>query len=390
MRPIVLGGGAVPFRRYRDGSNWRDWVRQAGEAALADAELAADEIDSVVVASETDFFSLQVNPGPIVLDELGLTGRGVVRVEAGGASGGTALRVAFSQIMAGLAKRVLVVGFEASAGSLAAEDVQLIYGLSFDAEVEGMAGATAAALYALSISLHMAAHGTTAEQIAAVSVKNHGHAIGNPLAHSPMEISVDDVLDSPMVATPYRRFDCSLVSDGAAAIVLAHPCHAPRGERARSRIAGSGAATDHARLGDRHAPQVFAAKVRAAREAYEMAGIGDPATQIQVAEVYDAFTGAELQGLEALGLAAPGRAGAAMADGVFGKMGALPVNLSGGLIGQGGAPGAVGIVQAMTMDRILTSRHPGADISDLRVGLVDAHGGVCTSSAVHVLERIEP
>jgi acetyl-CoA C-acetyltransferase len=161
----------------------------------------------------------------------------------------------------------------------------LIYGLSFDAEVDGMAGATAASLYALSISMYMSAHGATAEQMAAVSVKNHGNAQGNPLAHKPMDITIDDVLASPMISTPYRRLDCSLVSDGAAAVILAHPAHAPASTRPRSRIAGSGAATDHVRLGDRPAPHVFAAKARAAQEAYAMAGITDAALEIQVAEV---------------------------------------------------------------------------------------------------------
>ena len=389
IRPVVLGGGAVPFRRYKDGSHWRDWVRHAGRAALQDAGLAPLDIDSLVVANETDFISLQVNPGPVVADELGMSGVATVRVEAGGGSGGTALRTAFAQIMGGTAKRVLVVGFEAGASHLSAKDVQLIYGLSFDAEIDGMAGATAVSLYALSISMHMMALGTTSAQMAAVSVKNHGHAKANPNAHKPMDLSIDDVLTSPNVSTPYRRLDCSLISDGAAAIVLAHPDHAPASPMPRSRIVGSGAATDHARLGDRAEPHVFDAKARAARDAYAMAGIDDPASEINVAEIYDAFTGAEIQGLEALGLANPGWAGPALLDGAYTADGPLPVNLSGGLIGQGGAPGAVGVMQAVNMDRMLTGRSEMASGRDFRLGVVDAHGGICTSSAVHVMKRMD-
>jgi len=388
IRPVILGGGGGPFRRFSDGSDWRDWVRWAGSEAFADAELAADDIDSLIVASETDFFSLQVNPGPVVADELGLTGVPTVRVEAGGGSGGAALRVGFAQIMSGLARRVVIVGFEAAASHLSGPDVQFIYGLSFDAEVEGMAGATAVSLYALSISMHMRALGTTVQHMAAVSVKNHGNARNNPKAHKPMDLTIDDVLASAPVSTPYRRLDCSLLSDGAAAIVLAHPDHAPATNRRRSRITGSGAATDHARLGDRRQPHVFEAKARAARDAYAMAGVNDCGAEIQIAEVYDAFTGAELQGLEALGLANPGSAGPAMLDGAFNADGALPVNLSGGLIGQGGAPGAVGIMQAVNIDKILTGRSPMSGDLDLRCGVIDAHGGICTSSAVHVIERL--
>lgn len=388
-RPVILGGGCVPFRRYRDGSGWRDWLVEAGRLALADAEIAPAEIDSVVVASESDFLSMQVNPAPVALDLLGLTGAAAIGVGAGGATGGAALGAGVAQIISGLARRVLVVGFEQCASGLPGHQVQLVYALSFDAMLEGAAGATSAALYALSADLYRRRHGVTERQMAAVSVKNHGAAIGNPLAHKPMSISVDDVLASPMVSTPYKRLDCSLLSDGAAAIVLAHPRYAPAAKRSRSRIAGSGAGTDHPRIGDRDDPGFFAAKAAAGRRAFEMAGIADPAAEIDVAEIYDAFTGAELQGIEALGLCAAGEAGARAADGAFGEDGALPVNLSGGLIGQGGAPGAVGVAQAIAIDRLVCGRWPKPLKREFRRGLVDAHGGVCAIAAAHVIERID-
>jgi acetyl-CoA C-acetyltransferase len=387
--PLILGGSVAPFGRHRDGSHWRDWVRQAGNEALEDAGLEVADIDAVVVASESDFLSLQINPGPVVLDEMGLSGRPVVRVEGGGASGGLALREGMIQIMAGMAGRVLVIGFEAAAGHLQPSDVQRVYGLSFDAEVDGMAGATAVSLYALSIAEHMARFGTTAEQMASVSVKNHANAVGNPWAHKPMTITIDDVLASPMIATPYHRLDCSLASDGAAAVVLAHPEAAPKATRPLSRITGSGVGSDFARLGDRAERHAFIAKRRAAEAAYTMAGIKDAARDIDVAEICDPFTGAEIQSLEALGLALPGEAAPALADGVFHKDGKLPVNLSGGLIGQGGAPGATGIAQAVTMDRLLGGRYRDSATSFER-GLIDVHGGVGTLAAVHILERVEP
>lgn len=386
---LILGGSVTPFGRHRDGSHWRDWVRQAGTDALADAGLVTTDIDAVVVASESDFLSLQINPGPVVLDELGLSGRPVIRVEGGGASGGLALREGMMQIMAGMARRVLVIGFEAAAGHLDPNNVQLAYGLSFDAEIDGMAGATAASLYALSITEHMARFGTTVEQMAAVSVKNHRNAIGNPWAHKPMSITIDDVLASPMVATPYHRLDCSLASDGAASVVLAHPDAAPKMTRPISCITGSGVGSDFARLGDRVERHAFIAKRRAADAAYAMAGILNAARDIDVAEVCDPFSGAEIQSLEALGLALPGEAASALADGAFSIESDLPVNLSGGLIGQGGAPGATGIAQAVTMDQLLGGRY--RDIAgSFKRGIIDVHGGVGTLAAVHVMERVEP
>jgi acetyl-CoA C-acetyltransferase len=380
LRAVILGGNAVAFGRYRDGTGWRDWVRRAGAAALADAGIGADRVDSLVVASESDFFSLQLTPAGVVAHELGLGSVAAIRVEGGGASGALAVRAAVAQVLSGQARVVLVVGFEQTASHLAADDVRLLYALSFDADLEGMAGASAASLYALSMQLHMARYGTTREQMARVSVKNHGNACDNPLAHKPMRLDVQDVLSSPLVSEPYRRLDCSLISDGAAALVIAHPGVAD-GAVSRTRIAGSGCASDHLHLGDRSEPHRFAAKSAAARAAYGDAGIVDAARQIQVAEVYDAFTGAELQSLEALGLCAEGEAGPAVAEGRFDVDGATAVNPSGGLIGQGGAPGATGVMQVLGLHRALHAPYRA-----WQRGLAEAHGGVCTLSVVHVLE----
>ncbi|MGI9301668.1 MAG: thiolase family protein [Gammaproteobacteria bacterium] len=390
LTPLVLGGGAVPFRRYTDGSSWRDWTRRACGDAIADAAIEPTDIDAVVVASESDFFSLQVAPATVLIDDIGLVPCPVMRVESGGASGANALRAGFMHIVSGQARRVLVVGFEQAASHLTGDTARLIYGLSFDADIEGMAGASAVSLYALSMQEHMTVFGTTAEQLAHVSVKNHGNAKSNPLAHKPMDITVGDVLASAPASAPYRLLDCSMISDGAAAVVLCHPQYAPSTDVLRVRIAGVGCASDYVRLGDRAERHRFAAKQRSAEAAYRMAGIQRPKTQIDVAEVYDAFTGAELQGIEALGLCDDGRAGPAVAAGEFGKDGRLPVNLSGGLIGQGGAPGATGVMQALSMQRLLSGRYwPELQPQkDLRRGLIDAHGGICTVSVTHILERV--
>lgn len=386
---LVLGGGVSRFAAFRDGSHWRDRVRAVANQALAEAGLEAADIDALVVASESDAMSLQINPAAVVASDLGLAHVSAMRVEGGGASGALALRAGVMHVLSGLAQRVLVVGFDDTASRLKGADVRLLYGLSFDTDVDGLAGASAAVLYALSMQLHMQQHGTTVAQMAAVAVKNRRHALHNPLAHKPMAIGIDDVLSSPMVAPPYRMLDCSLLSDGAAAMVLAAPSAAPRAEGPRVRIRGSGCATDAVRLGDRPRPQAFDAKARAAQAAYAMAGVRDPAREIDVAEVYDAFSGAELQALEALGLAAEGAAGPAVAAGEFSAGARLPVNLSGGLSGQGGSPGAVGIAQAVTVARLLVGRYHAAlqPVEAPRLGLVDAHGGVGTVCVVHVLER---
>ena len=386
----VLGGSAVRFARRRDGSTWRDWVREAGFGAMEDAGIEARDVDAVVVATESDVFSLQFAPAPVVAAELGLDRCGTMRAENGGASGAVAVRTAHALVAAELARCVLVVGYDAVASHLRGDDVRTLYGMSFDAEVEGFAGVTPVALYALSIRMHMARHGTTVAQCAAVAVANRANACANPLAHKPMRIEVADVLTSPVVASPYRRLDCSLVSDGAAALVVAHPSRAPGIDRPRVRIAGSGAATDCPRLGDRVRPDRFDAKARAAHAACAMAGIRTPTDEIDCAEVYDAFSGAQIQAVEALGLVNEGGGGPACASGEFGRDGRIPINLSGGLLGQGGAPGATGVVQAMTVQRLLEGRYfdDAQPRRTLRRGIVDTHGGVCTGAVVQVFEAV--
>ena len=385
---VVAGCGATAFGAFRDGSTPRDWVLRCAREALDDAGVEAADVDAVVVGSESDFFSLQLAPGALLADEIGLVPCPVVRVEMGGGTGGAAIRAGFMHIRSGLHRCVLVIGFEHAASHLSGDDMRMLYGLSFDADVDGMAGATAANLYALSIAEHMRLYGTTEAQLAAVSVKNHGNAQANPGAHKPMAITVADVLASRPVCTPYKLLDCSIISDGAAAVVLASGDTARNRSRPRVHVTGSGCASDHVRLGDRAEPHRFRSKERSGRAACAMAGIERAAREIDVAEVYDAFTGAELQGIEALGLANDGEAGAAMAAGEFARDGRLPVNLAGGLIGQGGAPGATGVMQIVTLTRLLQGRYWPAlqPQRRLRTALADAHGGVATVSFTHILE----
>ncbi|MSP90018.1 MAG: thiolase family protein [Alphaproteobacteria bacterium] len=385
---LVLGDAVRPFGRTRDGSTPRDWVRKIAWAALEDAQVAPEDIDAVVIGSESDHLSLQLSAGALMLDEIGLAGRSVMRVEMGGATGAAAVRAGAMQIAARAARFVLVIGFEHGASHLAPDDVRLLYGLSFDADLEGMAGVQAVHLYALSIVEHMHRFGTTERDLAAIAVKNRRNAALNPIAHRRKLVSMDDVLASPPVSTPYKTYDCSPLSDGAAAIVLGAAAISLRSARRRVAIAGMGSASDAVRLGDRAAPWEFAAKRRASEAAYAQARIRNPRDEIGLAEVYDAFSGAELQALEALGLANEGEAATLMGAGIFVADGRLPVNLSGGLIGQGGAPGATGVAQIATLTRLLQGRYwPDLQPRQIpRFALADAHSGVGTVSIVHVLE----
>lgn len=394
---FVAGGAMTAFGRRKDGTGPRDWIPAIVARALIEADMEPADIDSVVVASESDFLSLQVSPSAVIADDLGMTFRSVMRVESGGASGAMAVRSGLMHLLSGMHDTVLVIGFEHAASHLHADDVRTIYGLSFDAEMEGLAGVTATVLYALSIQDHMSRYGTTSRQLAAVSVKNHGNAQFNPDAHKPMTLTVDDVLASPMVSHPYRVLDCSLISDGAAALVMTTRTDRLNRSYPRVRLAGSGCALEAVRLGERPRLGDFLGKAEAAQKAYAQARIYHPRTELAFAEVYDAYSGAEIQAIEALQISPRGHAAHELADGAFERGQSLPVNLSGGLIGQGGPPGATGVAQIYTLLRLLQGRYypelqrakQADQTGKRRFAVADAHAGVGTVSVVHVLERCD-
>ncbi|WP_419906715.1 thiolase family protein [Hoeflea sp.] len=381
---LVAGTGMTAFNRRKDGSGFRDWASEAFEEALVAAQIGRGDIDALVVSSESDFFSMQLNPASVLADDLGLAGAACQRAEGGGASGQIAVHTGAALILSGCARRVAVVGFEPSASYLSASAVSELYGYSFDAWTDGMSGVSSTALYALSAKAFMARCGATHDDFAEISVRNRSHACDNPLAHLPLELTPQEVRESPMISDPYRRLDCSPLSDGAAALILTHPDAAPESRLGCARISGIGSASDRVRLGDRADPGFFAGKQVAAKRAYDMAEIEHPNRQIELAEVYDAYSGAQLQAIEALGLSDEFMT--EFRDGVFTQSGRLPVNLSGGLMGQGAPVGATGIAQAVTCVRqIEGAYHSGLQLREPpRVAVADTHGGVATVCAVTV------
>lgn len=381
---LFAGGAMTPFNRRKDGSSFRDWARAAVQGALDDANLEVSDIDTLVVASESDFFTMQLNPAALLADECGLVGVAAKRVEGGGASGHLAVHAGVAGVASGMARRVLVLGVEPSASHLKGADVGALYGLSFDAWTDGMTGIDSTSLYALSAQAFMARTGATVEDFARIAVRNRAHACANANAHLPLDISLGDVTASPVVASPYRRLDCSPLSDGAAAIILARTSDLPARPQGRARFRAAVSAVDTVRLGERNDPGFFAGKQRAAQRAYAAAGVS--AADIGMAEVYDSYSGAQLQSLEALGLA-NGQAIAAERDDVFSAQGAVPVNLSGGLLGQGAPVGATGVAQVLSAALQLEGRYFGQQVTNApRFALVDTHGGIATLNAVSILE----
>ena len=383
MTVCVAGGAMTPFNRRKDGSSFRDWCADAMAAALRDADIATQDIDALVVSSESDFFTLQLNPASLIADELGMFGIRLQRVEGGGASGHLAVQAGAALVASGQARRVAVLGFEPSASHLDGATVGALYSRSYDAWTDGFTGIGSASIYALSALAFMAETGATVGDFAAIAARNRQNARKNPMAHLPLDITAADVLASPLVSSPYRRLDCSPLSDGAACVILARSEDLPEAGRRRATIRAMAAANDRVRLGDRPAPGRFVAKTVAARRAFSEAGL-KPA-DIGLVELYDSFSGAQLQAVDALGLAEdPIRAERA---GVFAAGGAMPVNLSGGLLGQGAPVGATGVAQILCAAQQLEGRFAGLrPAAGAKFALVDTHGGIATLCAVSILE----
>lgn len=394
---VLLGGGLTKFARERPDGTPVDWMTEAALAALGDAGVEAGQIEHSLLAYESEILARQLSMGQVMQDALGLCPRPSIRVEAGGGTGGAAIRTAYAHLKSGLCDSMLVVGCDAVGRGVTSATVREVYALSGDVDFEMAAGGFFMAYYALMMQEHMRRYGTTEAEMAGVSVKNHRNALSNPMAAMPMDITVDDVLASPPVVAPYKRLDCAVLADGAAALVLATAGWARDHvagwrDRPAVRIAGLGCATERVRLGDRPRPYPGLAHFRAKREAaamaYRMAGIADPRREIDLAEVADTYTGAELQAYEDLGFCEHGRSGPLSADGVFDLGGELPTNTSGGLIGQGAPPGAMGLAQAVEVLHQLRGECPPArQVPGARRGLTDIHGGTASYAAVTILER---
>lgn len=393
--PVVVGVGMTPFASNRDDCNVRDLVVEAVLDCVRDAGLEnLDAVQHGLTSYESDHFNRQMTLGAILHDTLGLNPTPNVRVEGGGATGALALRTAWAYIQSGLCDSILVYGCETNGKSISSQTANQLFALSADVDWEMMVGGTYTAFYAAMMQAHMRKFGTRREHFAHVAVRNRRNAADNPIAQKPMVISIDDVLNSRPIAEPYTLFDCSLLSDGAAAILLSTPqwaqAHSAKfTQRPTVAFTGTGCGTDTMRLGDRY-PNLtnFAGKRAAANQAYKMANISNPIEQIDVAELYDSYSGVEIQAVEDLAFVAYGRGGAAVADGLFDKGGRLPVNTSGGLLGRGAPVGATGIAQAIEIVQQLWEEvTPERQVPNARRGLTDTHAGIGTICVVNIFER---
>jgi acetyl-CoA C-acetyltransferase len=387
MRDVaIIGVGCTRFGEMWDRS-FRDIVVEAGIQAIEDAKLTGEEVEAMYVGNmSAGQFIQQEHLGSLIADFVGLATMHVpaTRVEAACASGGLALRSAIMAVASGYHDVVVAAGVEKMTDVETGATVDALASAA-DREWEGFMGATFPGLYAMVARLHMHRYGTTRDQLAQVAVKNHHNAVNNPRAQFRNEISIDTVKNASMVSDPLTLFDCSPITDGAAAVIVAPADIAKEYTDSPVYVLGAGQATDTISLHNRRDLCTFDATVEAGRRAYRMAGVGPE--DIDLVEVHDCFTIAEILAIEDLGFFKKGQGGPATLDGDTAIGGRIPVNTSGGLKACGHPVGATGIKQAVECVEQLRGVAGKRQVDGAKIAMTHNVGGTGGTAVCHIFSN---
>ena len=329
MRPVaVIGIGKTPFGAFPD-RNLRSLAVEAGEKAMGDAGIEPGQVEAFYLGNFAGpSFVGQNHLAPYVAGAMGITGVPATRFEAACASSGAALFHAVSAVGAGLYDIVMVNGVEKMTSQPTPKVAEILAGAG-DTGGEVKAGATFPALFAMIARRHMFQYGTTREMLASIAVKNHGNGAKNPLAHMRKVITLEQALNGKPIAEPLTVFDCSLVSDGAAAVIVAPLERAGEFKGKHARVLGIAQTSAQVALDCKEDITTFEAVRAAAQKAYKMAGVGPK--DVDLAELHDCFTIAEIIATEDLGFVEKGQGGPYAVSGATSIGGEKPVHTSGGL-----------------------------------------------------------
>ncbi len=371
----VLGVGMIKFGRYPD----KDVSQLGGEAALGalkDAGMSIKDIEMFVCGN---LFQANAMNGQKILQQIGQTGIPVFNVSNACATGSTAFREAYVGVASGMYDVTMAVGVEqmgkmgllGGGARSGGESVEGVLGSGLMPAVFGQAGVE-----------HMRKYGTTAEQFAKISVKNHKHSVHNPLSQYQVEVSLDDVMKARMVAYPNTLYMCCPTGDGAAAAILVSEEKMKQFTAKPIKVAASVLTSDPYTERDLTMPDVNTLTRNAATQAYDKAGLGPQ--DLDVVELHDCFATAELLHYENLGLCGEGEAGQLIDQGETALGGKVPVNVSGGLLSKGHPLGATGVANIYELVNQLRGNGGARQVEGAKAGLahVIGLGSACT---VHIL-----
>ncbi len=382
MKIGVVGIGHGVFGRRND-ATVQELAFEPFKEAMEDAGLTQKDIDAAIIGSSPEYHKQRSLPG-VVAEYIGMNPKPAFLTEAACASSSAALYCAYSFIKAGMFDIVAVIGVQKMM-ELSTPEILALMGRVGDVQWESNFGTTFPGYYAMYARRHMHEHGTTEEQMALVAIKNHFYGAKNPKARFQKEVTMEKIMSSAMVASPLKIFDCCANADGAACIIIARDEIARKLSDTPVWLTGVGSATAPFSVLNRPSISTIPSAVEAAKNAYKMAGV-DP-MDIDVADVHDCFTIAEIMAYEDLGFCKRGEGGKFIEEKQSYIGGKIPVNVDGGLKSKGHPVGATGISMAYEAVKQLRGEAGERQVNGAEVALTHNVGGIGQYCFVNIYKR---
>jgi len=379
----VIGAGSTKYGKLEDSIS--DLTIQASADAIQSAGIVPKDIKAGYISNVFGVADKQVHLGPVVMSNLGIPERPSLSIESACGSGSVSFREAYANVAAGFYDVVLVTGVE-KVTQTGTEWTTTYFSYCSDFFYEGQSGASFPGLFASMARAYLTEFKATEEDFAMVAVKNHENGFLNPKAHLRKKITVDDVMNSAVVASPLKLYDCCPFSDGASSVVICSEKFAKDHSKDYIQVIGSGRGGSPAALqGRQHLTTIPSTKI-ACEAAYKMAGITPK--DVDFAEVHDCFTIAEVVDTEDLGFFAKGKGVDAVREGQTKRNGEIPINPSGGLKSKGHPIGATGVGQVVEVFDQLTGQAGERTVNDAKIGLTQNFGATGASCAVHIFQSV--
>jgi len=379
----VIGAGSTKYGKLEDSIS--DLTIQASADAIQSAGIVPKDIKAGYISNVFGVADKQVHLGPVVMSNLGIPERPSLSIESACGSGSVSFREAYANVAAGFYDVVLVTGVE-KVTQTGTDWTTTYFSYCSDFFYEGQSGASFPGLFASMARAYLTEFKATEEDFAMVAVKNHENGFLNPKAHIRKKITVDDVMNSAVVASPLKLYDCCPFSDGASSVIISSEKFAKDHSKDYIQVIGSGRGGSSAALqGRQHLTTIPSTKI-ACEAAYKMAGITP--NDIDFAEVHDCFTIAEVVDTEDLGFFEKGKGVDAVREGQTKRNGEVPINPSGGLKSKGHPIGATGVGQVVEVFDQLTGQAGERTVNDAKIGLTQNFGATGASCAVHIFQSV--
>lgn len=379
----ILGAGSTKYGKLDE--SIIEIALTASVDAIESAGISPEDIKAGYISNVFGVADKQVHMAPVIMSNLGLAHVPGLTIESACGSGSVMFREAFANIRAGFYDCVLALGVEKVTHTGTNQSTTL-FSYCSDFFYEGGNGASFPGLFASIARAYMTKYKADEEDLANVAVKNHENGLLNPKAHVRKRITVEDVLNSPVVASPLKLYDCCPFSDGASAVILCNEKFAKKSGKPYIKVIGSGRGGSPAAVQGRKDISTIPGTVIAADQAYKMAGISPH--DVNFAEVHDCFTIAEIIDVEDLGFFQKGKAAREIRDGATSRKGRIPINPSGGLKSKGHPIGATGIGQIVEVFEQFTGQAGERTIKNAEIALTHNFGATGASAAVHIFKKV--